>query len=273
MDLNDFWQESKQWLLGCAIGFLVFLIGYTVIDRLYNAKGRELHAAAASVQRRLVKDPMYQQQQQQQAQERFQELDRTLNSLREAMHFDLPERFDLKGKGDAELHWSSTYGAVRQALYRAANELNIDFPEDAFTWSAPTERDEIQRALVGASMVELAVQHLLAAHKTVTGKSYEALGLRAILDFKMDRRSRSRGRSKKPGERPTAEELVEETRVRFKFEADNATVHQFVENCRVGRPRLQVATLKITRGRRSGDPLTVTGELRTLRIKSLEEGS
>ena len=39
MDLHDFWQENKRWILGIALGFLVYLIGGTVIRDAYTDPG------------------------------------------------------------------------------------------------------------------------------------------------------------------------------------------------------------------------------------------
>ena len=36
MDLHDFWQENKRWILGVVLGLLVYWIGGSVITGMYS---------------------------------------------------------------------------------------------------------------------------------------------------------------------------------------------------------------------------------------------
>ena len=162
---------------------------------------------------------------------------------------------------------------MRRALLDAAEADNVEFAEDDFQWPSPVERDEIQRALFGVSLVEHTVRTLLAAHTKVTGRDFEAQGLRSINSFRMDRRSRTRPRPRgiRRDQGVQIDDLIDEYKVSFKFEADNATVHEFLEGCRASRPRVTFGGLKIIQGR-PGDPLIVTGEMIALTIKDVPEG-
>ena len=268
MELEDFWQENKRWILGCCIGLVVFVIAQSIIGERYAARWSSVN----SIYRTVAAEPKYKANELRDAQTDAEELDRVFGELWEAMHYQLPDRFDVEGKGDPELYWTSTYTAVRDELFDAAFEANVEFPEDSFSWSAPTEREEIRRALVRVSLVEHMVRQLIAAHESVTDGNFDALGLYSIGEFSGEAGTRQGRPGRRLSSRPEPADQVAEERIGFEFEADNATLHEFLENCRSARPRVAVDEIRVERGRRPGDPLRITGALIALSIAPISAG-
>jgi len=270
MDLNDFWQENKKWVLSCVVGLVVFLIAKSVVYNSYVAPVLSKYKSTRGDYSKIGGEGRYLDQHLANARKDRAALSERLGVLRDALHFELADRFNLNGKGDAELHLATVYAGVRSVVFKSADDEDVEFLEKAFTWSPETEPEKIQRRLVGVSLVEHCVAQLLAAHRDVIKDDFSAVGLRSILDFKMDREARStRRRSGRRDKALQAADLVSEVSVKFKFEADNATVHRFLENCRAARPRVILGAFKAVPGRRSGDPLVVTGDLRALTVKPL----
>ncbi len=270
MDLNDFWQENKKWILSCVAGLIVFLIAKSVVHSSYVLPVLAKYRSARADYSKIKAEDRYLDKHLKDAKTDREALRSRLATLRDALHFELADRFDLNGKGDAELHLATVYAGVRGGVFKKTDDEDVEFLEKAFTWSPETEPDKIQRRLIGVSLVEHVVTQLLSAHRTVTKDDYSAMGLRSILDFKMDRTQRSsRRRSGRRDRGVQAVDLVSEVSVAFKFEADNATIHHFLENCRVARPRVTLGAFKVVPGRRPGDPLLVTGDIRALSVKPL----
>ena len=200
MNLEDFWQENKRWILGCGVAALLFLVAKAVIAGIYTPRWSDVRQHEVAIARQ----EMFTRAQLATAVAERDQLNQTIASLVSAAHYDLDPKYDLKTVGGSpEVYWASTYGAVRRALLDAAEADNVEFAEDDFQWPSPVERDEIQRALFGVSLVEHTVRTLLAAHAKVTGRDFEAQGLRSIERFRMDRRPRTpqrpRGIRRQPG--------------------------------------------------------------------------
>ena len=262
MDLHDFWEENKKWILGVVAGLVVFLIAKAVVTGMYDTKAKNPYSGQFN-------DPIYQNAELEKARADQRRLDDTLEGLFAAARFQLPDGFDLTGKGDAEIYWQRTYTQLRRALRDEAYELNVEFPEPSFTWQVPTaERAEVERALVGACVVKHIATQLFAAHRSVTEKNFEALGLREFGQFALDRARKSTRRSSRD-KGLQVQDLLEEVGVQFKFLCDHATLHQFLENCRATSPRIGLKALKIVHGRRPGDPLVVQGTAVALTIKDI----
>lgn len=268
MDLNDFWQENKRWVLSCVAGLIVFLIAKSVVYNTYVVPVKSKDGSSRSDYSKIAKEDRYLDKHLKKAKEDRAALRAKLTVLRAALHFELADRFNLNGKGDAELHLATVYAGVRSEVFKNADEEDVEFLEKAFTWSPETDRDLIQRRLLGVNLVQHTVDRLLEAHRAVIENDFTAIGLRSILDFKMDRMRTSRRRPSRD-KRIHAIELVSEVSVKFKFEADNATIHRFLESCRASRPRVILGAFKTVPGRKPGDPLVVTGDIRALSIKQL----
>ena len=256
MDLDDFWQENKRWVLGCLAGLLIFVIAYNVF-----ADGPKKGSKAGS-----MKD-VYKSAQLTSIRKDKTSLDQTLADLRKAMHYEVPPEFIREGQPG--LFWATTYISLRTNLIDLAEAENVQFPEDSFAWQPDTGAAAIDRALVGCSLVQFAVTALLDAHRSVTAADFDAPGLRDIGKFEANRARGPRRNRRRADDPIEAEELIEEVKVRFLFRADHTTLHRFLENCRTGKRRVTLGTLKVVRGKTSGDPLTVSGEIVALTIKPI----
>jgi hypothetical protein len=257
MDLDDIWQENKRWILGCIAGLLVFVIANSIIGGSFKQK--RMRGATLGEK--------YKMAQLTKAKIERKTLDAELVALRAAMNHEVPKLFVRTG--DPDLYWTETYSQLRKDLFDMAHYANVEFPEASLSWHKADDAAGIDRGLVGLSLVQHLVHQLLAAHKTVIEKDFDAMGVRSIGAFTPDRVGKGRARRRREGEPMKPEELLTEIKVGFKFEADNATVHRFIENCRGAKRCVTLGGIKITQGRQSGDPLTVSGEVIALTIKDI----
>ena len=58
MDLNDYWQENKRFLLSIAAGLVVFVIGIQVVKSLFRKEAISKQGAVTRIEGDLRK-PMY----------------------------------------------------------------------------------------------------------------------------------------------------------------------------------------------------------------------
>ncbi len=164
MDLNDFWQENKRFLMTVAGGFLVLLIGLAVIDRVY---GRDLRRATQSVNssKKALKKERYQAASKTAAEATNQALKETVATLSEAVAFDAREEFRLvQGAGPASSQFFAVTQRVREDLMRQAGRQGMRLPEDlGLPGLSPTSEDAIERTLEGLDAVDRIVRLALEA--------------------------------------------------------------------------------------------------------------
>lgn len=262
MDLNDLWQENKRWILGCALGLVVFWIGWSVIHATFDP-GPTLRAIR-NLERTVRGGEFYDRAAFQAAREESEMLAEAVQRLREALVFKLDPDFSLEGKGDPDLHWDVMSRRVRGDLVRRADEAGVAFAESDLEWGSYDSLEEFRAALVQLCLVDHAVRRLLAAHERVRAAGVEAPGLVAIESFKL---GGSRGRRGGSVRVRKQEGPVREDRVRFEVRADAATLALFLEACRAQSPPIGVHELRVTPGRRPGDPLTIKGTLTAIRVE------
>ena len=157
-------------------------------------------------------------------------------------------------------------------LLNLAAEANVDLEEDAFHWPSPVERADIQRALVGLSVLDQAVQRWIRAHHEVTTAHPDAIGLRQIKKVKIQAQKRSfRGPARRTDEKPP-EDYIQEYAVDFDVSADYRTTDRFLESLRRSELPLGLNELIIEQVKRSGEPLRIKGTLLGLVVTPLGEG-
>ena len=49
MDVQEFWQENKRWVLGVVAGAIVFWIGRSVVDSMFGARDAEAKSSRAAI--------------------------------------------------------------------------------------------------------------------------------------------------------------------------------------------------------------------------------
>ena len=263
MDTHEVWQENKRWILGAALGFVVFWVGSTVIDGLYSTTTSRSRISKA--RRSLANDDLYTSSALRDARKERDALEASRARLVEAMVFEPLPEFVLEGVGDPDLHFDQVSRRVKRDIVRRAGGLGVEIAEKDLEWNSPVG-DEIAPTLVALCALDQAASRLMDSHEQVREWDPEALGLVGIDQFRIGApgRTESRGRrSRRKGQ----DDVVREESVRFRFRADEATVVQFLESCASARPPLTLSSdFKMTVGRAPGDPLVVSGTLNAVSL-------
>ena len=164
MDLNDYWQENKRFLVTVASGVVLFVIGSMVIDSLFRdelvAQRREVDATA----RKLRSEPMYTNADLEAAKRENEALARSVEVLSQRVAFQPrePFRFDPK-KGSASNQYFAEVARVREQLLTLAGRANLKVPEDlGLPALSPTREGEIARYLEALDVIDRAVRLALA---------------------------------------------------------------------------------------------------------------
>ncbi len=270
MDFHEFWQENKRWILGVALGFLVYWIGTSIIGSVYSTSGVQRKISAA--RNALKGDDLYGRDALSAAEDEHEQLDSVRAELQAALGFALPAEFSLDGVDVPDLHLASVGRGVRRELLERTELLGIAVNGSNVTWATPTDRDEIQSVLAGIAVVQAVAARLSAAHEIVREADPDAIGVASIERLQVNAARRSTGR--RPRRRPRAErggidlgQLLAEVAVRVEFTADEGAVKAFLEACRREAPSLVVGPdFKISAGRSAGDPLVVQGTLSGVQI-------
>ncbi|PIE22710.1 MAG: hypothetical protein CSA62_10985 [Planctomycetota bacterium] len=227
MDLNDLWQEHKTWILGIVAGLILFLACNSVIGGSFGTE--KLKRAMAGHQRSVASSKMYGQEEERQARKLSKELEQRLLSLQQRSYFDPQDRYLLEGKGDYSTHYLTVTSEDEIEMRRAMNTANVDFlaARLGLPASSPTERDEVQRMLLGLDLVTDALTRLLAASDEVLTQLPGQHGLRAVDKIQIEAAPRKRNRSSRGSKAPV--QLGEEVTVRLVFRSDSVTVERWLE--------------------------------------------
>lgn len=262
MDVGAFVQENKRWLLGCAIGGVVYLIASAVLDSVYEASppsAKKLGAPTTDV---------FDQTALAAAKEEEEKLRVERERLQKELAFVPSAKFQLTSQGDPSLYFHQVGRGLKQAIATAADQRDVQFAESSVTWEQPNGVDEYRGALFALELLDELQKRLFAAHDASRAAAPECIGLRGITSLKLDRRNqqRSQARSSKPGEVVLGDFLTEE-QVSFQFLADEPTLARLLESCRQPDRTLVVETWLVVEGQRAGEPCTVKGTLRGIAFK------
>lgn len=266
MDVGAFVQENKRWLIGCAIGGVVYLIANIVITSIYDADSEE--RAASGLIKSVSKMEVYGQPALEAARAEGEALKKEKQRLQEELAFTQKPRFQLAGNGAPEEYLFQVGRKVKQALLDATDARDIQLADKDVSWPSANGVEEIRGVLFGLELLDEAAQRLLAAHEAVRTANPEAMGLRAIVQLKIDERrgQRSQARMARPGEVDLHDYLVQE-RVTFQFQSDAATFMAFFEACRQPGRTLTLENVQIQSPQKAGDPVLVKGSLQGIAFK------
>ena len=269
MDLHEIWQENKRWILSCVAALLVYLIAHGIIEAVFGA---DTVRSKIRTTTREIRTEQYTLPDLRQARNDHQDNQVVYDQLLKAMHLDVPQAFRLQPGQDHELVWARRKREVADHLLDLAAEANVDLDEGSFHWPSPVERADIQRTLVGLSILDQAVQRWIRAHHEVTTAHPDAVGLRQIKRVQiLAEKRRFRSSQRKDEKQP--EDHIRAYTVRFEVLADYRTTDRFLESCRKSEPPLGMSELTIEQLKgRSGEPLRVKGILLGLVVTPLEEG-
>jgi hypothetical protein len=259
MDVGAFVQENKRWLLGCALGGVVFAVAYMVIGSINNPGplvGQARSIATAAVQ---ADNSIYTAADLDAAKKEAEEL----KAERERLVKDLAYTHDPA--------WQDTQGsALDEFLGKKGRELKTRVIKEAqrraidagegVHWTPPTAVDEQRAVLFGLELVDAAVQRLWKVDDDLRARAPDAQGLSRLL-FTIDAHGgRSPLQRLKPGE-VDLRDLVEQQKIHFEISGDAAVLEAFIESCRQPGKTLTLESLVINPPQKRGDPLTAKGDL------------
>src|SRR5262245_40832048 len=98
MDLNDYWQENKRFLVTVAAGALVFGIRTMLVDNVFGDELTRQKSAVASTTRKLRSDPMYTSNDLSSAETEHAALKKAVEALTQATAFHARAQFVLDPK-------------------------------------------------------------------------------------------------------------------------------------------------------------------------------
>jgi hypothetical protein len=160
MDLNDYWQENKRFVVSVASGAILFVIGSMVVDSFFKSELQKEERSARSDGDKLSRTPMFGAAEQRQAEQQNQALVAAITTLSQAVEFQSRPRFVLDAaKGPATNQYFGTVSSVREELLRAAGRANLRLPEDlGLPALSPTRELEIQKTLEALDLEERLVR-------------------------------------------------------------------------------------------------------------------
>lgn len=210
MDLSNYWQENKRFLVTIASGVLVFAIAWMVIGKYIGDELKRQRVTLNSTTQKLSKDPMYTPESLSQAQAENDGLVKAVDTLSKATAFAPRPQFVLAEKrGSPSSQYFAVVSAVRDDLLRQAGRANMRIPEDlGLPALSPTREPDIARYLEALDLVDRGIRMALATGCERIEK----------IEIKLDARLNSRegvGR-------------IEKTRVAFTFSGKGAPIAAFL---------------------------------------------
>ncbi len=155
MDLNEYWQENKRFVLSVLGGCIVFLIVNQVVDSAIGDDLRAQRRTRTSVEKKL-KDPRFGAQDLARARSQYSSLIAAQEELAKSVGYPTRPEFQLDPqKGSAGGQYFSIGSNVREDLLRRAGARNIRVAQDlGLPALAPTREDELARHLDALDLLE-----------------------------------------------------------------------------------------------------------------------
>lgn len=263
MDLQDFWQESKRWVLGVVAGAIVFWIGSGVVEATVG--GRTAVLNALSTARSIKNGEWFDSDARDAARAENERLEQLAARVREHVAFVPDAEFVLPSGADADTYFPKMERLVRQRVLARAQEESVSLDEQSLSWPAPVDTAEKEARLIGLAVLQHGALRLLEASELVRQRDPEALGVQVIDSFVVETKPGAGSRGARRAAKDDASELFEEHRVKFQFHADVATLQAWLEMLRGREPSIGLQPdLIVTPGNQVGDPIRVTGTLSAL---------
>ena len=251
MDVGSFVQENKRWLIGCAIGGVVWMIASSVIESMYS------HRISATPKGALSE--AYKQPELDAAQAESQQLAEELASLKRDLAFVVAPQYS-EWSGDADQHLFLQGRNLKRAVVDAASDRDVLVEEKSLVWEPKEGLDQIKALLFGLDMMDEIQKRLFAAHDQTKQQDEDALGLYEIDSIKLES---SRGPSRRPSRRTGVDldDWLTQQTISLQFQSDEPTLTAFLESCRQQNRTLVLDRLDITKPPRPGEPSTVKATL------------
>lgn len=265
MDVGEFAQENKQWLVGCAIGAVVWLIGGAIVD--------SVTAPGQMPRRQDTLREAYKSRELGAAQEQNEKLTAERARLTEQLAFEASPTFRT-WSGPAPQHLFLTGRDLRLSIVNSASDRDVVVDEGDISWEVPSGIDQIRSTLFGLDVIDAIQQRLFAAHDRVLADDEGAMGLAAIASIKLESTRRrggiGRGRSRRRGGVDVSQ-LIKQQRVSMQFQCDEPTLAYFLESCRRPGRTLVLDNLVVTEPARAGEGTTVKATVSGISFVSKEE--
>ncbi len=164
MNLDDYWQENKRFVMSVAVGIIVFFIGTSVIDSVYGSERRLTQQAIMSTQRKL-KEPLFASKDRAQAQDENDALREAFDKLAAVARFKPLPRFTLSAdKGSAANQYRRAFADVIEDIGTRANRANVQIDASlGMPKLSPTRDVEIVRYLEALDLVEQVLDYCILA--------------------------------------------------------------------------------------------------------------
>jgi hypothetical protein len=272
MDVGAFVQENKRWLLGCALGGIVFLIGKTIVETVYDPGSVAGQASRIATGASAME--LYDQEALKAAREEGEQLSKERQRLQQELSFTPAPRYQLAGQTiGAEAYYLQVGRELKQQIFRRAQMLGVQVADKDLSWPAGGTVDDVRGLLFGLELVDETCKRLFAAHESAQKIDPAGLGLRTLqLRIEDRRQARSVPKNVRPGDVDLREHLEQE-RLQFTFQSDAVTALLFLEACRQLGKALVVESLTATQGTKPGEPITVKGSLVGIVFKTTNGGS
>jgi|GEM_PF-6629922 len=268
MDIGEFVQENKPWLLGVAVGAAVWLIGGAVVD--------SVTAPGQMPRRQDTLREAYKSRDLAGAQEVSDALTAERARLAAELSFDVAPAF-REWSGPADQHLFLSGRDLRMSIVNAASDRDVVVDESDISWEVPSGVEQIRDTLFGLDLLDVIQSRLFQAHDRVVRGDEDAMGLGAIISMKLEgqRRGRSLGRGRSRGRRRGAvdvSDLIKQQRVSLQFQSDEATLAYFLEACRAEQRTVVLDSLQVTAPARVGEGCTVKLSVAGISFVVEEEG-
>lgn len=265
MDIGEFAQENKPWLIGCAIGAVVWLVGGAIVD--------SVTAPGPLPRRQDTLREAYKSRELGAAQEQNEQLAAERDRLMKELAFEVAPAYRT-WTGPADQHLFQRGNALRLAIVNAASDRDVLVEGDDVSWDVPNGVDQIRATLFGLDLIDELQQRLFAAHDSVVAADEDARGLSAIQSVKLEsqrrRRPIGRSRGRRRGAPDVSARLKQQT-VNVQLQCDEPTLAYFLESCRAPGRTLVLDRLTVTEPARPGEGATVKATLSGVSFVAEEE--
>ncbi|HED65096.1 MAG TPA: hypothetical protein ENJ09_06015 [Planctomycetes bacterium] len=158
MDLNEYWQENKRFVVGVTAGTILFFVGHMVVNSVFAGDIRARKREIARHRTDLAK-PMLTSSDLADAEQENEALVEAVRSLVEAVDFQPREEFRLDAsRGAANTQYLRVLSRVREELLTRANRAGVKVePALGMPSLSPTREAEIQRYLEALDVIERTV--------------------------------------------------------------------------------------------------------------------
>ena len=155
MNLDDYWQENKRFVLTVVAGVVLFFVGSGVIDSVYGEERRATHSSIQSLKRKL-REPLFDAADLERAQTQNEELTAATDELLAKARFVPRPRFVLDRElGSPANQYRRAFADVQETISQRANRANMQFDASlGMPKLSPTNDAEIVRYLEALDLVD-----------------------------------------------------------------------------------------------------------------------